>query len=343
MNKMRLVENLSILDLEEFLSVKKDWDIFINCSSFEERCTRSSDIFIEKEVKIGTSIIFNYKETDPENKKEENIKKIKKNLEKISQNAHILDVGSVSHPSKGIKKFLHDIKEKNIDLSDKDIIVDITVFTKPYFFLLFKVMKEKFNIHRFYVTYTEPEKYKSKNIDSNKIVLTEGLDRIEPIPGFNGSSVNSKDALIVILGFEGKRSLDVFYSLDPELTYAVNGVPSFQPGWHKVSLEANLRFLQESGAFKYLFFAPAVDPFETKKVVFRIVKEIKRNYEDLNIVVSPLGTKLQAFGVLLYTLQDNKITVIYPFPSIYKADYSYKYGPSHIFKVDLDTLNEGEI
>ena len=58
------------------------------------------------------------------------------------------------------------------------------------------------------------------------IILTEGLDRVESMPGFVGSSVNPKDALIVILGFEEKRSREVFHTVNPELTYAVNGFPS---------------------------------------------------------------------------------------------------------------------
>lgn len=333
---MRLIENLSVLSIEDFLTQPRKWDIFISCSSFEERCTRSSDIFLDKKVEIGTSIIFNYKETDPEDKKEENIRKMKSNLEQICKHVHIFDTESVSSPSEGIKKFFTFLKENNINFLNKQVIIDITVFTKAYFFLLFKVLKEKFSLHEFYVVYTEPAKYKSKSADRNEIILTEGLDRVESIPGFAGSSINSKDALIVILGFEGKRSMDIFNSVNPELTYAVNGLPSFQPGWHKISLEANLPFLQESGASEHLFFAPAVDPFETRNTVSQIVEEIEKNNINMNIIISPLGTKLQAFGVLLYALGNKKIKVIYPFPSVYKPDYSYKYGPTWIFKVDLN-------
>lgn len=333
---MRLIENLSVLSIEDFLTEPRNWDIFISCGSFEERCKRSSDIFLDKNVKIDTSIIFNYKETDPENKKKENIREMISNLEKVCNYVHIFDTESVSLPSEGIKKFLMFQKENNINFLNKQVIIDITVFTKAYFFLLFKVLKEKFSLHEFYVVYTEPKKYKSKNTDRNEIILTEGLDRVESIPGFAGSSINSEDVLIVILGFEGKRSIEVFRNVNPELTYAVNGFPSFQPGWHKISLEANLPFLQESGASEHLFFAPAVDPFETRNTISQIVEEIESKNKNTNIIISPLGTKLQAFGVLLYSLGNRKIKVIYPFPSIYKADYSYKYGPTWIFKVNLN-------
>ena len=339
---MRLIENLSILSIEDFLIKPRDWDIFISCGSFEERCKRSSDIFLDKKVKIGTSIIFNYKETDLEDRKKENIKIMECNLEKICKSVHVFDAESVSLPSEGIKKFLMFIKENKIDLSNKQIIIDITVFTKGYFFLLFKVLKEKFNLHDFYVVYTEPEKYKGKSADGNEIILTEGLDRVESISGFTGSSMNDKDALIVILGFEGKRSMEVFHSIEPELTYAVNGFPSFQSGWHKISLEANLPFLRESRASDHLFFAPAVDPFETRNTISQMVEEIEKNNKNTNIIISPLGTKLQAFGVLLYALGNRKIKVIYPFPSVYKPDYSYRHGPTWIFKINLNKY-EGKL
>lgn len=335
---MKLIENLSIVSIEDFLSQPVEWDAFISCGSFEQRCIRSSSIFLDKRVKIGNSIIFNYKENDPKNKKKENIQRMKSNLEQISNYVHIFDTGSVSLPCEGIRKFLMFLKERDIGLSDKKIVADITVFTKPYFFLLLKVLHEKFNLCRFYIVYTEPEEYKSRSSNTGEIILTEGLDRVESIPGFVGSCVNSKDALIVILGFEGKRALEVFHTVNPEITYAINGFPSYQPGWHKISFEANMRFLKESGASNHVFFTPAIDPFENKKVLSQIVKEIEENNQGSNVIIAPLGTKMQAFGVLLYALQNNAIKVIYPFPSIYKADYSYGYGSSWILKVDLKCL-----
>jgi len=336
---MNLYENLSIIHLEDFLINPIEWDVFISCGSFEERCIRSSTILVDKKTKIHNSIIFNYKESDPKKKKEKNIQQMKKNLEQISGNTQVFNTESVSYPSKGIKKFLTFLKDNNICLSNRKIAIDVSVFTKAYFFLLFKVLQKKFDISHFWIVYTEPEKYKSKNPETGEIILTEGLDRIESIPGFAGSSVYPKDTLIVILGFEGKRSTDVFYSVNPEKTYAINGFPSYQLGWDKISLEANMRFLIESQAFDSLHLAPAIDPFETRKVVAQIAKEIKEKDQNSNLVIAPLGTKMQALGVLLYALQDDTVKVIYPFPSIYKPDYSYKFGPTWIFKLDLKRLS----
>lgn len=332
---MRLISNLSIVPITEFLSQARNWDIFICCSSFEDRCLRSIDIFLEKKATLKESMIFNYKETDPEDKKGNNLKKMKDRLEKICDVVHVFNTESVSTPSKGIKKLLVFLTENHIDLNGKKVAIDITVFTKPYFFLLFKVLRERFHLFNFNVIYTEPERYKLEEPESNEIILTEGLDRVESIPGFEGSTQGSKDALVVILGFEEKRSLEVFQTVNPETTYAINGFPSYQAGWHRKSLEANMRFLDESRASDHLFFAPAVDPFETKRVLSDIVNQVKSENEDMNIVIAPLGTKLQAFGVLLYALENGSVKVIYPFPSTYKPDYSYRYGPSWILEVNV--------
>lgn len=334
---MKLIENLSILSLEDFLTKPRKWDIFISCGSFEERCKRSSDILLKNNVEIDTSIIFNYKETDPQNRKEENIQKIENNLREICKSSYIFDADSVSLPSNGIKKFLLFLREKNINLSNKKVIIDITVLTKGYFFLLFNVMKKELNLYEFFIIYTEPERY-NKNNEESEIILTKGLDRVESMPGFPGSSRNSDDALIIILGFEGRRSMEVFNNINPELTYAINGFPSFQMGWHKISLESNSTFLQESGAFDHMFFAPAVDPFETRNTIYEIVNEIRKNNKNMNIIISPLGSKLQALGVLLYALGNKKIKIVYPFPSTYNPDYSYKYGHTWLFKVNLKKL-----
>jgi hypothetical protein len=334
-----LMDNLSIIKLEEFYNKEINIDFFICCSSFEERCVRSSEICKSKNIfNINTSLIFNYRETDPAGKKIFYLKKIEKNLKKISKNVIIFDSDSVSLPSEGLKKFIKFLKDNNIDCSSKKIAIDISVFTKPYFFLLLKILKEQYNNYEFIIIYTEPEEYKHREKNRNEIILTEGLDRVETIPGFFGSSIRTKDVLIVSLGYEGKRALQVFRTVNPETTYAINGFPSYQPGWHNVSMEANLRFLYESRSYEHYFYAPADDPFYTKLVLLKIIKEIKRINKNLNIIISPLGTKPQAFGALLLTFKVPNVKIIYPFPSTYSPDYSYKYGPTKLFKIDLNKI-----
>lgn len=327
---MRTIPNLSIVSFEDYLDSSDKWDIFLCCSSFEERCIKSSEILNIKNAKIGTTILHNYKEHDPANFRKMNAKIVENFLQPISDRFYANFGQSVSSPKEGVTQFLSFLEENKISLVGKRIAVDITVFTKSFFFLLFKALKEKYSINNYTIVYTEPERYNIGSKATSEFVLTEGFDRLESIPGFSGSSVNSKDALIVQIGFEGKRALDVFYHTSPEIVYAINGFPSYQPGWHKLSLEANMRFLMESKSYEHLFSAPALDPFETERIIEYIVKEISQ--KSLNIVIAPLGTKVQAFGTMLYALKDSAAKVVYPFPSFFNPIYSYKSGPSWVFE-----------
>ena len=202
---MKLIENNSIIPLKDYLTKDKDWDYFICCSSFEERCTRTSDIMLTKKIKIGTTILFNYIEKDTGNKKDKNIKKMKRTLEKMSNSVKIFDNPSVFKPSNGIKLFKTFLNENKLDLLNRHLLIDITVFTKPYFFLLFKMLIDEYHLQNFDILYTEPSNYGNENV-KNEFSLTQGLDKVNSFPGFRGQSVNSEDVLIVILGFEGKNS-----------------------------------------------------------------------------------------------------------------------------------------
>lgn len=331
---IKLIENLTYLPLEVYLREKYECDIFLLCTSFEERCIKSSNILASRNSKVNETVIFNYKETDPKNIKDQHTEKINEILKESSKSIRIFDTESVSNPSGGIKAFLKYLKINKIDIFGKRILIDISVFTKGYFFLLFKIFKEIFSISQIDVIYTEPKQYTFKK-NTDEVILTKGLDRIETIPGFFGSSIYEDDALIVLLGFEGNRSLEVYFNTNPSITYAINGFPSFQPAWHKISMEANLRFLQESQSYERLYFAPANDPFMTSLVISKIVKKIRNHISHINITIAPLGPKTQALGALLYALKDKAIKVIYPFPSFYSPDYSYSSGPSWIYRSSI--------
>ncbi len=330
---MKLIENFSIVDFEEF-SEERIWDIFITCGSFEDRCTRFSNLLKSDSASITHSIIFNYREEDKTNKKTNNIKKIIANLSEISKNILIFNPGSVSKPSEGIKEFLNFLKDNSIEMNDKKIVVDICTFTKPYLFVLFKVFKEVFQISEVDIVYTEPVSYKNKDEINDEIVMTEGLDRIQSIPGFRGSPIETQNALIVILGFEGKRSLEVFEEVEPNITFAINGFPSYKAGWNQISLSKNTQFLDLSGAHEHLFFTPANNPFETRNLIHHIVNELPES-KNKNIIIAPLGSKMQAFGVLLFALNFKNISVVYPFPSSYKTDRSDGADKTWIFRTSL--------
>jgi hypothetical protein len=335
---VELLENFSFINFDNYSKYKKrHWDLFITCGSFELRCIRSSEILKTNNITVSETIIFNYVENDNRGYKTANVITMQENLKSSSAITHIFDSGSVSLPSEGIKNFFLFLSKNNVEIKNKTILLDITVFTKPYFFLLCQVLLEKFKVLNIDVLYTGPEKYADKPNETDIISLTNGIDRIVSLPGFSGSSIKSKTALIVIMGFEGKRSMEIFDNVNPDITYAINGFPSLKSGWHKESLYANSRFLYDSDAYKHLFYSSSIDPFETQKTVDEIIKEIQNIDNNFNVIIAPLGTKVQAFGVMLHSFLNKSTKVIYPFPTKYNIDFSYKWGNTWIFRAKFDS------
>jgi len=330
---MKFLDNFSVIPLEKISSSDVKFDFFICCSSFEERCYRSVNILKLNKIRIEKSLVFKYLESDPDNKRDRNLNKLQRNLGKISGNITLFDKCSVNKPSEGMKAFKQFLIEESVDLHNKLVVLDITVFTKPYLFILIKLLKEEFELDKIFIIYTEPEVYGKRN--NNEYTLTDGLYHINHIPGFHGHPINTNDALIVLLGFEGNRALDIYYNVNPDVTYALNGFPAFQPGWQMKSIEMNKRFLSESGANLHLFNAPANDPFETMRILEKIIEDLNTNWPNLDVVIAPLGTKVQALGTLLCALKNQKIRIVYPYPSQYSTNYSEGYGISWIFKVSL--------
>ena len=334
---MRLEPDLSVIQVRDYTGKQKHWDLFLACSSFEERCTGASRELADKGTELDHAIVFSYKETDPYGLKDGWQHQMVEQLNKTSKDVRVFNTESVSKPSEGMKGFLRYLRGTRLDPRNSSILIDITVFTKPYYFLLIKTLCSEYSIGQLDIMYSEPEHYGSKPGTVGAVVLTEGLDRIETIPGFTGSSSGTEEALVVLMGFEGNRSLDVFRAVNPTTTYAVNGFPSFRPGWDRISLDANLRFLRESSAYDALYFAAAIDPFETRDTLGLIEATIRERNPDSSIVIAPLGTKTQALGVLLHAIRSPGVKVIYPFPSHFRTDYSSGIGPCWMMRTRIET------
>ncbi len=335
---MKLYENFSIKRFDKYLADKRNWDFFITCTSFEDRSISVSKQLKSYSSKIENTIIVNYPEHDNKNKKKNNTKKIIKNLNEVSRNLIIYDTKSVLEPSLGIKDFKEYIKKRSIEFKEKKILLDISVFTKPYFFLLLKILKEDYNVNVVDIVYTEVLNYNTN--DQRKDLFSIGINRIEPIPGFNGSYQNAEEALITFIGFEGNRSLQIYQQISPKIIVVVNGMPSFQPSWHIMSMKRNIEFLKESKGYKNLFYTPTYDPFETIRVLKKIIDLIIIENPKLNITIAPLSTKPISLGIALYSLYHKNIKVIYPYPIKYNTDSSKGENKSWIYRINFNTLQE---
>jgi hypothetical protein len=164
-------------------------------------------------------------------------------------------------------------------------------------------------------------------------LFTRGTTRSSDIPTYSGrKDVSKKNALVVLLGFEGERSSEVVRSVDPDITIPVNGFPAYMPEFKDISLLQNEEILKEPETFNNLRYAPAKDPFETKTALEEIYAKYHSQY---NIRISPLGTKPMALGACLFALEHPDVSVIYPYPREYNFKSSERYSNSWIYHVEI--------
>lgn len=319
---MKIIKiNGFIDDSDNISKYVKNIDYFIGGISSEERFDRGLFIINISGIKIKEKIIFYFNEVLQTSGKSE------EDFDKDFQ---------ISKKDIKIKVDLYDVvKEislledhiKDIDFRDKKILIDFSVMIKPHFFLLLKYLVSR-HLNELYLLYTEPSGYEE---------FTRGTILAEEIPGFSGTrDMTKKDALIILLGFEGDRAFEILNETSPNLTIPINGFPAYRPEYKDKSIVENKSLLEEEDIFKNLRFAPANDPFETKNTIKKIYLEF---YNDYNLSIAPIGTKPMALGSCLFALEHEDCRLIYPYPREYMPKSSRGMGKTWLYIVKILSIN----
>lgn len=250
------------------------------------------------------------------------------NYKKYSYN-HVQEIScEIKTPS----SCLDEIIKNTFSLNSK-IGIDISCLTKPYFYFIIKLLKERFKIERLSVFYTEPKSYLFPKGLFNAFHTSSGPLTILEIPGYSGQeSRGAKRKLVILLGFDGDLSKEINEDVSPNDTVVVNGFPSYTPKFKDISLIANEKLVSDRNI--NIKYARANNPFE----IYNLLHNIKSN-EDPNtfINVAPLGTKPMALGACLFALHNPDVRIVYPLPENYENKYSDRSWNSWIY--DLPLIN----
>jgi hypothetical protein len=213
---------------------------------------------------------------------------------------------------------------------DKNIVLDISCFTKPYFFYIIKLLRERFNILELTVVYTEPQSYLfPKGVFSYYQSSTGPLSILE-IPGFSGYEMRGeKRILIILLGFDGDLSKEINEDISPKETIVVNSFPGYIPKFKDISLVINEKLTTNKNI--KLTYSKANNPFE----VFNLLEQIQNINKNAFINIAPLGTKPMALGACLFAMYNPKVRVVYPFPESYKKITTNNCWNSWQYKIPL--------
>ena len=227
-------------------------------------------------------------------------------------------------------------KFKDIDLAAERICVDVTGFMRPHLMFLIKYLREK-GVKRLDAIYSEPAYYALKERTEFSL---GSVNTVRQVAGFEGQSNadSSRDILIIGAGYETHLIAEVAEDKEKAHKIVVLGLPSlscdmYQQNAWRTRLAADS--IGETVGLKY--FAPANDPFATATVLSQIVERESKIAPITNLYLSPLATKAQALGFVLYYLgecQNKNASIIFPFSTRYSAESAK--GIARIWKYRLE-------
>ena len=225
-----------------------------------------------------------------------------------------------------------DMFEKNKPLLLNITAMDIRLLGA----LLYNIKKLGFS--KVYCMYSEPLKYRKRAQTDD----CEGVDRfdlyktfrgIQPIPGYlRANDDNLEEKWVAFLGFDGKRAEQISDRYDFPDFVPVITLPSFQPGWHNYALQENLDLISSKGRKpEYIVANSFLSAYE-------YLQKLKDAHPNSYLRITPLGTKVNALGVLLFSLNHHEgIEILYDNP-IEEGEPTIDRGNTYVFDI-TDVIN----
>jgi len=211
--------------------------------------------------------------------------------------------------------------------------IDISCMTKPFFYYILKLLREKYQIQNLKVYYTEPQSYFLRDKLFDDFHTGSGQHSLKEIPGFSGMDPKSSPRkLVVLLGFDGGFSRQLDQDISPRETMVVNGFPSYTPKFKDISLVNNVKLISRDDV--RIFYASANNPFDT----YNILEAIKTDTSDWFFNIAPLGPKPMALGACIFALHNRDVRVVYPWPEIYEDKYSEMTWNSWVYDIPLNLI-----
>ncbi|MHA1999881.1 MAG: hypothetical protein ACTSU9_17355 [Promethearchaeota archaeon] len=303
-------------------------NFFILWASPEERCFGSVQK-LSSNYKTEKFIIFVYNHKSV--KREENILKIKE----IIKNKGEIEEVSIDEevPLLKFKIFSEKIKSILKNKEKPNITIDISTAIKWHLLILLKFFNSVDLLQFVRIIYSEPIDYTTDIFQP----LSFGLKKIFPIPTYFGHYDFSRENLLVImLGFEGNRAYSLYENIDPAETILLIAKPPYHDNWDGRAEYMNQKIINLVGERK-IKYIDARDPFKVASQLIDILN--KDEYSQYNLLISPLGTKLQLIGLFLYIcLNPNSTNLIYSVPFKHNELF-YSHGTGDIWEIrDILTI-----
>lgn len=229
------------------------------------------------------------------------------------------------------------------NLSNLSVCIDSTGFMRPHLMFLLKLLVDK-GARRIDVLYAEPGSYKKQ--DATRF-SGDHVDEVRQVCGFAGlndafldvgDTEAARDVLIIGAGYETHLISEVAEDKDLAKKIVLLGFPSLRADMYQQNAWKTRQAsdaLGEMATEKH--FAPASDPFATATVLSELVGMERSRKPIGHLYLSPLATKAQVVGFVLYYLAECRNTatsIIFPFTKTYERETSV--GVSRVWVYTLE-------
>ena len=218
------------------------------------------------------------------------------------------------------------------------LCVDITGMMRPHLMCLIARLEE-LGVRRVDVLYSEPVTYSARE----ETRFSTGALNVRQVYGMEGIANfhSSSDLMVIGAGYDHRQISEVAQHVDRARKVVIFGFPPLRPDMYQQNL---LRADRARGALgelprRWQYFAPANDPFVTANLLKAIVDD---GGEVTNLYLSPLSTKAQALGFVLYYITERRDThssVIYPFSTRYDRGTTKGLTRTWKYVVEFPSLN----
>lgn len=321
------MNNVEKISLDEVVARSNNYDLFLCCASFEDRCKAISSQLSQSYA--GKVMICHYHGSN--HKSDENFKEIAQlfpgnNQEVIlNKNCPLQNYDSLYDAilSSGCSK----------------ILVDISTLTRETLLILLVLLRQKpFESITVTLCYVPAAAYSNgDSCQSSRIWLSKGVHNIRTVLGYPGFMSPSKETLLIVLvGFETERASILINRFEADKLYLGYAPPvkSHSEEFAKINRES-FDHLASSFSGSNIFEFSCIDIDHTKSVIKGIIESKMDKY---NIIISPMNNKLSTIAVGMVAFEYPEVQISYASTNLYNTE-AYSSPANYAYMVDFGQTN----
>ena len=302
--------------------------VYMVAGSFEPRSVRATSLLPSGEFR--TAVIFNYEDAQLSAIGRHHVTVMRSDMrQKQIDNVIMLgcrfdDPFAITHALRTL------IAGGVVSLPVTSVTIDATCFTKLHLLLLLQYLEDECGTLCIRVLYTEPLSYAT----AFGRQLSYGIHRTVYLPYKPLLHRSMGVGLVAFLGHERLRLEVIIQELEPDISVAILGTPSYSDNMRDYSRYVNQTLIHRSSYDRQyrVAEAPTNDVFKSRDVLLGEISKLCADGCD-SIYLAALGTKLQALGIHLLRRSDLNVRLLlaYSIPKRYERNlYSHGFGSTYL-------------